>query len=39
MKFAAVAESNTNIRVCEYLISEGADKTALAFEGPSENAL
>jgi hypothetical protein len=39
MKFAAVAESDTSIDVCEHLISEGADKTALAFEGPSENAL
>ncbi|PVH68362.1 hypothetical protein DL98DRAFT_631493 [Cadophora sp. DSE1049] len=39
LHFAAVAESDTNIRVCEYLISEGADKTAMAFEGPSEHAL
>ncbi|EPE27940.1 Ankyrin repeat-containing protein [Glarea lozoyensis ATCC 20868] len=39
LHFAAVADSRTNIRVCEYLISRGADKTALAFEGPSENAL
>jgi len=38
-QFAAVAESESNIDLCEYLISEGADKTALAFEGPSENTL
>ncbi|KAE9374686.1 hypothetical protein N431DRAFT_464918 [Stipitochalara longipes BDJ] len=39
LHFAALAESETNVDLCEYLISEGADKTALAFEGPTENAL
>lgn len=39
MKFAALAESETNIDVCEFLTSQGADKTALAFDGPTSNSL
>ncbi|KUJ18612.1 uncharacterized protein LY89DRAFT_667688 [Mollisia scopiformis] len=39
LHFASLAESETSVDICEFLISEGADKTALVFEGPSENAL
>ena len=35
-QFAAEA---ANVKLCEYLISQGADKTALAYEGPSDDAL
>ncbi|KAF7508364.1 hypothetical protein GJ744_009355 [Endocarpon pusillum] len=38
LHFAASAE-NTNVPLCEFLISEGADKTALAYEGPTEGSL
>ncbi|KAF7505889.1 hypothetical protein GJ744_012424 [Endocarpon pusillum] len=36
LHFAADA---ANVELCEFLISEGADKRALAYEGPSENTL
>lgn len=36
VKFAADA---ANVELCEFLISERADKRALAYEGPSENTL
>ncbi|KAF8846789.1 hypothetical protein BDZ45DRAFT_699723 [Acephala macrosclerotiorum] len=39
LHFAVLAKDETNADLCEFLISEGADKTALAFEGPTENAL
>ncbi len=38
VQFAACAD-NTNVALCEFLISEGADKAALAYEGPAEDAL
>lgn len=38
MQFAASAET-TNVQLCEFLISEGADKTALAYKGPTDDAL
>ncbi|ERF75789.1 hypothetical protein EPUS_01619 [Endocarpon pusillum Z07020] len=38
LHFAATAE-NTNVPLCEFLISAGADKTALAYEGPTDGSL
>jgi hypothetical protein len=35
----AVCADEINVELCEFLVSEGADKTALAYEGPSKDAL
>jgi hypothetical protein len=36
LQFAAAA---ANVELCAFLIDSGADNAALAYEGPSKNAL